>query len=333
MYDVIIIGSGPAGLTAGIYSQRLGLQPVIIAGKKWGGQLQQTTEVENWPGTRSIMGPELMNNMKHHAVDLGVPIIETMAVDVTTSSPFIVTLEDGKKIEGKSIILAMGADTKWLEVPNEARLRGRGVSACAPCDAFFFKGRPVAVVGGGDSAMEEAQVIAKVASDVVLIHRRDEFKAQQSMIDKVKENKNVRFLYNSRVVDVLGDKVLSGVLIETDSISPKQGVSSLDQLVKEFKGEKKSNTQWILPRSGIFVAIGLIPNTQFLQQFDLDTHGYLKRVEEKDSEGNIIYSMKTTYDGIFTAGDIHDNRYKQAITAAAFGCMSALDVAKWLSEQ
>ena len=332
LYDVIIIGSGPAGLTAGIYCQRLGLTPYIVAGKKWGGQLQQTTEVENWPGIRSILGPQLMANMRKHAEDLGVPLVETDATALTTKSPFEVSLEDGTKIQGKTVILAMGADTKWLGVPHEANLRGRGVSSCAPCDAFFFKGKPVAVVGGGDSAMEETQVIAKVASDVVLIHRRDSFRAQQAMLDKVKENENVRFIYNTRVIDVLGEQNLTGVLLETDSIAKEQGVSTVEELVTLFKGEMKEHNQWILPRSGLFVAIGLIPNTQFLKQFDLNSHGYLQRVEEKDEDGNISYSTKTAYPGIFTAGDIHDNRYKQAITASAFGCMAALDVLKYLSQ-
>lgn len=334
MYDVVIIGSGPAGLTAGIYCKRLGLQPVIIAGSTWGGQLQQTTEVENWPGTRSIMGPELMGNMRKHAEDLGVPIQDVAVISLsTTASPFRITLEGGKTIDGKAVILAMGADTKWLGVPNEHRLRGRGLSSCAPCDAFFFKGKPVAVVGGGDSAMEETQVIAKVASDVILIHRRDEFKAQQSMVDKVKEQKNVRYLYNTRVIDVLGEQTLHSLLLETDSISPKQGVSSFDELVSSFKGTKKEGKQWVLPRAGVFVAIGHMPNTQILKNFDTDSHGYLVRHEQRDSEGHLLYSMKTKYDGIFTAGDIHDSRYKQAITAASFGCMAALDVAKWLDEQ
>lgn len=331
-YDVIIVGSGPAGLTAGIYCQRLGLKPYIIAGKKWGGQLQQTTEVENWPGSGSIQGPQLMANMRHHAEELGVPLVEEDATHVTTTKPFSVTLESGSTVEGSAVILAMGADTKWLGVPHEAALRGRGVSSCAPCDAFFFKGKPVAVVGGGDSAMEETQVIAKVASDVILIHRKDTFRAQKAMIDKVKKNKNVRFLYNTRVIDVLGEKALSGLLLETDSISPLQNLTSFDELVIQFGGEKKDDKQWVLPRAGVFVAIGLIPNTQILEGIDMNTHGYIERREERDSQGDIVYSTKTNYPGIFTAGDIHDSRYKQAITAAAFGCMSALDVATYLNQ-
>lgn len=251
--------------------------------------------------------------------------------------PFVITAED-KTYEGKTVIIATGADTRWLGVPNEGKLRGHGISSCAPCDAFFFKGKPVAVVGGGDSAMEETQVIAKVASDVILIHRRDEFRAQKAMIDKVKSMPNVRFLYNTHVVDVIGDTMLTSVLLDTQTISPKQGVASFDELVTKFGGTlrppqgKQQGTQWELPRAGLFVAIGLVPNTQTFQGLELDSHGYVKRYEEKDENGAIKYFTKTNVQGVFTAGDVHDARYKQAVTAAGFGCMAALDVEKWLSE-
>lgn len=341
MYDVVIIGSGPAGLTAAIYCQRFGLSTVVLAGRKWGGQLMLTTDVENFPGFGKILGPDLMKQMRDHAKNLGVEIVDLSMTKVDTSAalsastskkPFIVTAEE-KTFEGKSVIIATGADTRWLGVPNEGKLRGHGISSCAPCDAFFFKGKPVAVVGGGDSAMEETQVIAKVASDVILIHRRDEFKAQQAMIDKVSKLANVRFLYNTRVVDVLGDTSLTGALLETETISPKQGVSTFDALVTKFGGVKKTDTQWELPRAGLFVAIGLVPNTEIFQGLDIDSHGYVKRVEEKDENGVIKYFTKTNIPGVFTAGDVHDARYKQAITAAGFGCMAALDVEKWLAEQ
>jgi thioredoxin reductase (NADPH) len=333
MYDVIIIGSGPAGMTAAIYCQRFLLKTLLVAGRLWGGQLQNTTDVENFPGMGQITGPQLLKKMREHVEHLGVEILDVWATDINPSAqPFTVKLEEGKEVYGRSIIIATGADTKWLGVPNEERLRGRGVSACAPCDAFFFRGKPVAVVGGGDTAMEEAQVIANVASDVVLIHRRDEFRAQDAMVEKVKSKKNVRFLYNTRVVDMTGEDVLTGLLLDTPSISPKQGVSSFDELVKTFGGKQRGGTQWILPRAGVFVAIGLVPNTKFLKGFAVDERGYLKRVEEHDEHGNILYFTQTTVPGIFTAGDVHDARYKQAITAAGFGCMAALDVEKWLSE-
>lgn len=331
-YDVIIIGSGPAGLTAAIYCKRFGLSTVVIAGQKWGGQLQLTTEVENFPGFGKVLGPELMGRMRKHAEGLGADIVDVSATKLDANKPFIVSAGDNS-YEGKAVIVATGADTKWLGVPNEGKLRGHGISSCAPCDAFFFKGKPVAVVGGGDSAMEETQVIAKVAADVVLIHRRDEFRAQAAMIEKVKAMPNVRFLYNTKVIDVIGENAVTGLLLDTAVISPKQGVSSLDELVAKFGGTKKSETKWELPRSGVFVAIGLVPNTQIFPGLDLDSHGYVKRIEEKDENGVISYFTKTNIPGVFTAGDVHDSRYKQAITAAGFGCMAALDVQRWLSEQ
>jgi thioredoxin reductase (NADPH) len=335
MYDVIIIGSGPAGLTAGIYCQRLGLTPVIIAGRKWGGQLQLTTDVENFPGFGPILGPELMQKMRDHVTSLNVPIMDVWATNLDEAKqPFTLTLEEGKTIQGKAVIIATGADTKWLGVPGEGNLRGRGVSSCAPCDAFFFRGKSVAVVGGGDSAMEEAQVLAKVASDVIVIHRRDEFRAQKASFDKLRQHSNVRFIYNTRVLDVLGEKNLTGLQLTTDSISPKQGVKTFDALVKKFGGENTDGKNtWVLPRAGVFVAIGLVPNTQFLKGFECTPNGYLKRMEEQDEHGNVVYYTKTKIPGIFTAGDVHDARYKQAVTAAGFGAMAALDVDKWLSEQ
>ena len=226
--------------------------------------------------------------------------------------------------------MATGADTRWLEVPGEDTLRGHGVSSCAPCDAFFFRGKPVAVIGGGDSAMEEAQVITKVSPDVILIHRTDTFRAQQASVDKVTSMKHVRFLYNTHVVSIEGDSHVTGLLLETSSVSPKQSVSNLDELIKQFGGVAKEGNQWMLPRDGVFVAIGLIPNTQKFKGLELDKKGYVKRFEERDELGNIVYFTKTNVPGIFTAGDVHDARYKQAVTAAAFGCMAALDVQHWL---
>lgn len=333
MYDVVILGSGPAGFTAAIYAQRFGLKTLVIAGRKWGGQLMLTTEVENYPGFSSILGPELMHKMRDQVTDLGVEVLDKdfTKIDVA-KQPFTITAED-QTVTGKTVLVATGADTRWLEVSNEARLRGHGVSSCAPCDAFFFKGKSVAVVGGGDSAMEETQVIAKVSPDVVLIHRKDEFRAQKVMIDKITELKNVRLLYNTRVIDVLGEKELTGILLETTKLSPKQQVSSPDELIAKFGGIKKQNNQWVLPRNGLFVAIGLIPNTQKLVGVDLDSKGYVKRIEERDENGVIKYFTKSSVPGIFTAGDVHDARYKQAVTAAAFGCMAAMDIERWLEEK
>ena len=333
MYDVIILGSGPAGLTAAIYAQRFGLSTVLVAGRTWGGQLMYTTDVENFPGFAHIMGPDLMQKMRDQVKGLGVEILD---LDFTrldaTKKPFVVTAED-KTLEGKTVIVATGADTKWLGLPNETRLRGKGVSSCAPCDAFFFKGKPVAVVGGGDSAMEETQVIAKVSPDVVLIHRRDEFRAQKVFRDHVLSLPNVRVLYNTGVVDILGENSVSSLLLETSSISPKQGVTSLDKLITKFGGTKKDGNKWELPRLGLFVAIGLSPNTERFNGIELDKKGYVARFEERDENTMIKYFTKTSVPGVFTCGDVHDTRYKQAVTAAAFGCMAAMDVQRWLSEQ
>jgi thioredoxin reductase (NADPH) len=336
IYDVVILGSGPAGLTAGIYAQRFGLKTLLVAGRKWGGQLIFTTDVENFPGFAKIQGPELMQKMRDHVKELGVEIMDLDftrldALRQAQDKPFLVTAED-KTFESKSVIVATGADTRWLGLPNEERLRGKGLSSCAPCDAFFFRGKTVAV-GGGDSAMEEAQVISKVSPDVILIHRKDEFRAQAAMIEKVRSYKHVRFLYNTKVVDVLGDPTLTGMLLETESISPKQGVKDLDELISQFGGKKTSGNQWELPRQGVFVAIGLIPNTDKFQGIELDKKGYVKRYEEKDENGMLKYFTKTSVPGIFTSGDVHDTRYKQAITASAFGCMAAMDVQRWLEDK
>ncbi|MDO8451785.1 MAG: FAD-dependent oxidoreductase [bacterium] len=331
MYDVIILGSGPAGLTAAIYTHRFGLKTLVVAGRTWGGQLQLTTDVENFPGFSSITGPTLMQKMRDQVQGLGIEIIEKDFTKFETAvSPFTIRAED-QVYEGRAVIAATGANTKWLEVPGEVRLRGRGVSSCAPCDAFFFKGKPVAVVGGGDSAMEETQVIANVSPDVVLIHRRDEFRAQHAMIEKITSLANVRVLYNTRVVDVLGEQHVTGMLLETTTISKKQGVQTLPELIAAFSGIPRTGMQWELPRSGVFVAIGLIPNTQPFPGLETDSHGYMKRREEHDENGSITYFTKTNIPGIFTAGDVHDARYKQAVTAAGFGCMAALDVQKWLT--
>ena len=315
MYDVIILGSGPAGLTAAIYTQRFGLTTAVIAGHAWGGQLMLTTDVENYPGFAHIMGPELMKKMRDQVEGLGVEILDIDFTKLDTEkNPFVVTTEDGKTIEGKTVITATGADTRWLGVPGEEKLRGHGVSSCAPCDAFFFRGKAVAVVGGGDSAMEEAQGIAKVSPDVVLIHRRDEFRAQKAMIDKVIAMKNVRFLYNTQVVEMLGDDKLTGLLLERNDLpAGRQG------------------KRWVLPREGVFVAIGLDPNTKNFTGLEIDSYGSVKRYEQRAETSVIEYFTKTNVPGIFTAGDVHDARYKQAVTAAAFGCMAALDVQRYLA--
>ena len=296
-----------------------------------------TTDVENYPGFPKILGPELMAKMREHVTGLGIAIVDKDVTKLDTSKrPFVLTAED-EKFEANSVIAATGADTTWLGVPGEEKLRGHGVSSCAPCDAFFFRGRPVAVVGGGDSAMEEAHVIAKVSPDVVIIHRRDEFRAQKVMVERVLGFPNVRTLYNTVVVEMLGEEKLTGLLLETASVSPKQGVENLDALVAKFGGTLRQAqgklNRWVLPREGVFVSVGLTPNTNIYEGLELDAKGYVKRFEEHDEHGTIKYLTKTSLPGVFTAGDVHDARYKQAVTAAGFGCMAALDVERWLTEQ
>lgn len=299
MYDVIIIGSGPAGLTAAIYTTRASLKTLVIAGSKWGGQLMLTTLVENYPGfPEGIQGPDLMLNMRKQAEKFEAGFIDKDFVSGDFSTrPFKVTASD-KTFEGKSVIIATGADTKWLGVPGEKEKIGKGVSSCAPCDAFFFKNKNVIVVGGGDSAMEEALVLTKFAQSVVLIHRKDSFRASEIMQKRVKENPKIKIIYNSEVVEVLGETVVSGVKIKNNETGDVSQMSI----------------------DGVFVAIGHIPNTGKFKDIELDENGFVK----------VYDHFLTNKEGVFVAGDVHDAHYKQAITAAGYGCSAALEAEKWL---
>jgi thioredoxin reductase (NADPH) len=302
MYDVIIIGSGPAGLTAAIYSTRADLKTLVISGVKWGGQLMLTTLVENFPGfPEGIQGPDLMTNMRKQAEKFGTEFVDDdfTAADFSVQ-PFKISVGD-KTYEGKSVIIATGADTKWLGVPGEKEKIGHGVSSCAPCDAAFFRNKKVIVVGGGDSAMEEALVLSKFATNVIIVHRRDSFKASEIMQKRVKENPKIKIMFNSEITEVLGDLRVEKVKIKNN----------------------QTNAINEMPIGGIFVAIGHMPNSTMFTGIDLDEQGFVK----------IHDHNLTNVDGVFVAGDIHDNHYKQAITAAGFGCAAALEVQKWLSEQ
>lgn len=312
--DVIVIGSGPAGLTAALYTARANLRPLVFAGLKWGGQLMLTTDVENYPGfVDGIQGPDLMQIFREQAERFGAEILneDVTAVDFR-SQPF--KISTGKvDYQSKSVIIATGAETNWLGLPNEQRLIGKGVSSCAPCDAFFFRDKKVIVVGGGDSAMEEALVLTKFATEVTIVHRRDEFRASKIMLDRAKKNEKITFVVNSQVVDVLGKDKVEGVKLKDTKT-----------------GEEKE-----LPIDGIFVAIGHSPMSKIFQgQLDLDQKGYVKRQPEKDlSAGMYAYKTMTSVNGVFVAGDVHDYHYRQAVTAAGYGCQSALEVEKWLEEQ
>lgn len=301
MYDVIIIGSGPAGLTAAIYTTRADLKTLVVAGGKWGGQLMLTTLVENFPGfPEGIQGPELMQNMRKQAKHFGAEFVDEDFVSADFSSkPFKITASD-KTYEAKSVIIATGADTKWLGVLGEEAKIGRGVSSCAPCDAVFFRNKNVVVVGGGDSAMEEALVLTKFASSVTLIHRKDSFKASEIMQKRVKENPKVKILFNTEVTQVLGEANVTGVKIKNN----------------------QTNEVTDMPIDGVFVAIGHLPNTSKFKDIELDELGFVK----------VRDHFLTNKEGVFVAGDVHDAHYKQAITAAGYGCAAALEAQHWLED-
>ena len=286
IYDVIIIGSGPAGLTAGIYTARANLKTLCIAGNTWGGQLMQTTLVENFPGfPDGIQGPDLMLNMRKQAEKMSVEIVDKNVEKIDLSN---LTVDQYK---ARAIIIATGAEFKWLGLPSEQKLIGRGVSACATCDAAFFKDKKVVVVGGGDAAMEEALYLTKFASSVTIVHRRDVFRASKVMQDKVFTNPKIKIIFNTEVTDVLGENKVEGVVTTTGNIAC----------------------------DGLFVAIGHAPATKLFEgQIDLDARGYAKKEQEAK--------------GIFIAGDVHDHKYRQAITAAGYGCEAALDAERFLSD-
>lgn len=300
-FDVIIIGSGPAGLTAAIYTTRAALSTLVIGGAKWGGQLMLTTDVENFPGfPEGIQGPELMVKIRKQAERFGAVFIEEGAESVDFKNrPFKVNASD-KGYEGKAVIIATGAENLWLGVPGEEKYIGRGVSSCAPCDAPFFRDKDVVVVGGGDSAMEEALVLTKYATSVTIVHRRDKFRASDILQKRVLENPKVKVLWNSEIVEILGDQKVAGVKIKNIQTG---GISEM-------------------PIEGIFVAIGHAPSTKIFQGLELDQKGY---VVVRDH-------TRTSIEGVFVAGDVHDYHYRQAITAAGFGCQAAMDTERWLEE-
>jgi len=327
IYEVIIIGSGPAGLTAALYTARANLSPLVFASIKWGGQLMLTTDVENYPGfVDGILGPDLMNVFRKQAERFGAEILNDDVTKVDfASSPFKVYLGE-KEYLAKSTIIATGAEAKWLNLPNEQRLIGRGVSSCAPCDAFFFKDKKVIVIGGGDSAMEEALVLTKFASEVTVVHRRAEFKASKIMFDRAKKNEKINFIVNSDIDDVLGKDKVEGVKIKTTADLPEQADGlKYHPVVPKMKAGSVVD----LPIDGMFLAIGHKPITDiFKGQIELDEVGYIKKKPQGDGPG--AFQMTTSVEGVFVAGDVHDYHYRQAVTAAGFGCMAALEAERWV---
>ena len=349
MYDVIIIGSGPAGYTAAIYTSRALLKTLIISGPQPGGQLTTTTDVENFPGfPEGIIGPELLDKMRKQAERFGSGMV-TDVVNSVISTPiqsgekslprrqagqrdpssvsqrtrddkqrgntFLIRGQD-KTYEARTVIIATGASAKTLGIPSEEKFRGKGVSYCATCDGFFFKGKHVAVLGGGDTAMEEAIFLTRFADKVTIIHRREEFRASPIMVEEAKKDSKIRFLLNKEVVEFYGDGVLRGV-----------------RLRDKTNGTNMTNTTEDVELDGVFVAIGHVPATEFLKGFvEMDEKGYIRfQNSESRIQNSNNASTATSIPGIFAAGDCMDSRYRQAIVAAGMGCMAGMDVEKYLS--
>jgi len=301
-YDVIIIGSGPAGFTAGIYTSRAKLKTLIISGSLPGGQLMTTSEVENYPGfPNGIFGPELMMNMRQQAERFATTIIDDEVLKVDFKKrPFLISTYS-ETYEGRAILLCTGASPRKLGIDGEQEFGGRGVSYCATCDGPFFKGEEIAVIGGGDTAIEEATFLTKFGKSVKIIHRRDFLRASKILQEKAFENSKIQFVWNNVVTRIAGNKKIESIDLKNLTTGKTQNLSV----------------------GGLFVAIGHEPNTSiFKDQLELDDKGYVVLKE----------NTKTSVEGVFAAGDVHDYRYRQAVTAAGFGCMAALDVEKWLSE-
>ncbi len=301
MRNVVIMGSGPAGLTAAIYAARANLAPLLIEGWQSGGQLTTTTDVENYPGfAKGIMGPELMKDMRAQAGRFGTEFLtgDASAVDVMRR-PFRITIDGEQTVEATTLIIATGASAVQIGLPNEKRLTGHGVSTCATCDGFFFKEKELVVVGGGDSAMEEATFLTKFATKVSIVHRRDKLRASKILQDRAIKNEKIAFVWNSVVEDILGDEIVTGVRL------------------KNVVTGKTVN----VPCAGVFVAIGHRPNTAlFAGQLDMDAKGYLITKS----------GTATSVPGVFAAGDVQDSIYRQAVTAAGSGCMAAIDAERYL---
>jgi len=302
-YDVLIIGSGPAGYTAGVYTSRARLSTLIISGTLPGGQLMTTSEVENYPGfPNGIFGPELMMNMRQQAERFGATVVDDEVINVDFKKrPFILKTHS-ETYSASAVIICTGASPRKLGIQSEQQFSGRGVSYCATCDGPFFKGEDIIVVGGGDTALEEATFLTKFGKSVKLVHRRETLRASKILQDKAMENPKIEFIWNNIVSDIKGDKKVASVMVKNIA----------------------SGKETTLDAGGLFVAIGHEPNTGiFKGQLDLDDKGYIVLKDH----------TRTSVEGVFAAGDVHDHRYRQAVTAAGFGCMAAIDVERWLSER
>jgi thioredoxin reductase (NADPH) len=303
VHDVIVIGSGPAGYTAALYAARAQLSPLVFEGHQFGGALMTTTEVENYPGFRSgIQGPELMDEMREQSLRFGADL-RMEDVDGVSLKGAIKTVTVGDDTHhARAVILAMGAAARYLGIPGEQELLGRGVSSCATCDGFFFRDQDIAVIGGGDSAMEEATFLTRFARSVTIVHRREEFRASKIMLTRARENDKIRFLTNTVVTAVLGDSSVTGLALR-DAVA---------------------GTESTLDVTGVFVAIGHDPRSELVKgQLDVDSDGYVL------VRGGTTH---TSLDGVFAAGDLVDRTYRQAVTAAGTGCSAAIDAERWLAE-
>src|ERR1700757_3561203 len=303
IHDVIVIGSGPAGYTAALYTARAQLKPLVFEGSQFGGALMTTTEVENYPGFRNgITGPELMDEMREQALRFGADLRMEDVDEGSLEGPVKTVTAGGETYHAKAVILAMGAAARYLRVPGEERLLGRGVSSCATCNGFFFRDQDIAVIGGGDSAMEEATFLTRFARSVTVIHRREEFRASKIMLTRAQDNDKIRFLTNTVVVEVLGDSSVTGL-----------------RLLNSATGEES-----VLDVTGVFVAIGHDPRSELVKdELDVDPDGY------------VLVRGRTTHtsaEGVFASGDLVDRTYRQAVTAAGTGCSAAIDAERWLAE-
>jgi thioredoxin reductase (NADPH) len=303
VHDVIVIGSGPAGYTAALYTARAQLAPLVFEGSQFGGALMTTTEVENYPGYRNgITGPELMDEMREQALRFGADLRMEDVEQVWLQGPIKTVTAGGETYQARAVILAMGAAARYLGVEGEERLLGRGVSSCATCDGFFFKDQDIAVVGGGDSAMEEATFLTRFARSVTIVHRRDEFRASRIMLERARSNEKIRFLTNTVVSAVEGGDTVTGL-----------------QVHNTLTGEEST-----LAVTGVFVAVGHDPRSNLIRgQLDLDPDGYV-----------LVHdgTTHTSAEGVFAAGDLVDRSYRQAVTAAGTGCSAAIDAERWLAE-
>lgn len=301
--DLLIIGSGPAGYTAAIYASRANLKPILYQGIQPGGQLTITTEVENYPGyADGVQGPDMMIDFEKQAKRMGADIRYGLVTKVDFSKrPFIIEVDEEHTIEAKAVIISTGASAKWLGLPSEQRLNGFGVSACAVCDGFFFKGKEVAIVGAGDTAAEEALYLSKLCTTVHMIIRRDTMRASKIMQDRVLKTSNIKVYWNTVTDEILGDKKVSGVRLHNTT----------------------NHTKTEIDIAGFFVAIGHEPNSKIFKEYlELDEQGYIKTIPG---------TSKTNVEGVFAAGDVQDKHYRQAVTAAGSGCMAALDAERYLS--